>query len=180
MTYFSLVVFLICHLYFILSTVVLFLQLFAIEGDFIQLREGAQEIIAATAAVAKVAAAAAAAPSSYSSFLPSVTLTPMAQTHRLKKISSLDSSSVMVDKSNLNSSQLSATPSQNLNGTSFNISGGVSNVKILSKPKDRVERNDSDSKPGRSVPVENGTNSDKNDFFQSKGVSQARRDTSRY
>ncbi|XP_073282324.1 uncharacterized protein [Primulina huaijiensis] len=154
-------------------------ELFVIEGDFIQLREGAQEIIAATAAVAKVAAAAAAAPSSYSSFLPSVTVTPMAQSHRLKKIYSFDSSSVNVDKSNLNSSQLSVTPSPKLNGTSFNISGGVSNVKILSKPKDRVERNDSESKLGRSVPVENGTNSDKNDFFQSKGVSQARHGTSR-
>ncbi|XP_073035526.1 uncharacterized protein [Primulina eburnea] len=155
-------------------------ELFVIEGDFIQLREGAQEIIAATAAVAKVAAAAAAAPSSYSSFLPSVTVTPMAQSHRLKKIYSFDSSSVNVDKSNLNSSQLSVTPSQNLNGASFNINGGVSNVKILSKPKDRVEeRNDSESKLGRSVQVENGMNSDKNDFFQRKGVSQARHGTSR-
>ncbi|XP_073142179.1 uncharacterized protein [Henckelia pumila] len=153
-------------------------ELFVIEGDFIQLREGAQEIIAATAAVAKVAAAAAAAPSSYSSFLPSVTVTPMAQSHRLKKISSLDSSSVNVDKSSLNSSQLSVTPSQNLNGASFNISG-VSNVKILSKTKDRVERNNSESKPGRSVSIENGTNSDKNDFFQSKGVSQVRLGASR-
>ncbi|XP_075502543.1 uncharacterized protein LOC142540344 isoform X4 [Primulina tabacum] len=154
-------------------------ELFVIEGDFIQLREGAQEIIAATAAVAKVAAAAAAAPSSYSSFLPSVTVTPMAQSHRLKKIYSFDSSPVNVDKSNLNSSHLLVTPSQNLNGASFNISGGISNVKILSKPKDRVERNDSESKLGRSVQVENGTNSDKNDFFQSKGVSQARHGTSR-
>ncbi|KZV31010.1 cingulin [Dorcoceras hygrometricum] len=155
-------------------------ELFVIEGDYIQLREGAQEIIAATAAVAKVAAAAAAAPSSYSSFLPSVTVTPMAQSHRLRKISSLDSSSVNVDKGSLISSQLSVLPSQNVNGTTFNISSGVSNVKILSKPKDRVERNHSESKPGRSVPVENGTNSDKNDFFQSKGASQARLGTSRY
>ncbi|XP_075513310.1 uncharacterized protein LOC142548709 isoform X1 [Primulina tabacum] len=132
-------------------------DLFVIEGDYIQLREGAQEIIAATAAVAKVAAAAAAAPSSYLSFLPSATVTPMAQSHRLKKISSLDSSPVNADKGSSNSFQLSVTPSQNMNGTSLNIGAGVSNVKILSKSKDRVERNDSESKPGRSVPVENGT-----------------------
>ncbi|XP_073297712.1 uncharacterized protein [Primulina huaijiensis] len=132
-------------------------DLFVIEGDYIQLQEGAQEIIAATAAVAKVAAAAAAAPSSYLSFLPSATVTPMAQSRRLKKISSLDSSPVNADKGSSNSFQLSVTPSQNMNGTSLNIGGGVSNVKILSKSKDRVERSDSESKPGRYVPVENGT-----------------------
>ncbi|KAL4325063.1 hypothetical protein GQ457_11G032320 [Hibiscus cannabinus] len=60
-------------------------ELFLIEGDYIQLREGAQEMIAATAAVAKVAAAAAAASSPYSPVLPSVAVTPMAQPNRLKK-----------------------------------------------------------------------------------------------
>ncbi|KAL4283347.1 hypothetical protein GQ457_16G025560 [Hibiscus cannabinus] len=58
-------------------------KLFVIEGDYIRLREGAQELIAATAAVAKVAAAAE-APSSYS-FLPSVAVTPIAQPNRLNK-----------------------------------------------------------------------------------------------
>ncbi|XP_073261093.1 uncharacterized protein [Populus alba] len=67
--------------------------LFLIEGDYIQLREGAQEMISATAAVAKVAAAAAAAASPYSSFLPSVAVTPMAQSHRLKKAPSIESKS---------------------------------------------------------------------------------------
>ncbi|RAL39802.1 hypothetical protein DM860_013003 [Cuscuta australis] len=65
-------------------------ELFVIDGDYIQLREGAQEIIAATSAAARVAAAAAAAAtsSSSSSCLPSVVaVTPMAQSQWLKKTS---------------------------------------------------------------------------------------------
>ncbi|KAE8717481.1 RNA polymerase II degradation factor 1-like isoform X5 [Hibiscus syriacus] len=58
-------------------------KLFVIEGDYIRLQEGAQEMIAATAAVAKVAAAAEA--SSSNSFLPSVAVTPIAQPNRLNK-----------------------------------------------------------------------------------------------
>lgn len=96
-----------------------------IEGDYIQLREGAQEMIAATAAVAKVAAAAAAS-SPYSSFLPSVAVTPMAQS-RLKKVPSIDSNSMI--------------PNQHLNGVSFGMAGGFSNVKILSKPREPFELN---------------------------------------
>ncbi|KAE8708611.1 hypothetical protein F3Y22_tig00110338pilonHSYRG00255 [Hibiscus syriacus] len=46
-------------------------ELFVIDGDYIQLREGAQEIIAATTAVAKVVAATAAT-SPQSTFFPSV------------------------------------------------------------------------------------------------------------
>lgn len=56
-----------------------------IEGDYIQLREGAKEMIAAAAAAAKVAAAAAAS-SPYSSSLPIVAVTPMAQNQRLKQV----------------------------------------------------------------------------------------------
>ncbi|KAL9432675.1 hypothetical protein AB3S75_027658 [Citrus x aurantiifolia] len=100
-------------------------EFFVIEGDYIQLREGAQEMIAATAAVAKVAAAAAAS-SPYSSFLPSVAVTPMAQS-RLKKVPSIDSNSVI--------------PNQHLNGVSFGMAGGFSNVKILSKPREPFELN---------------------------------------
>ncbi|CAI9265515.1 unnamed protein product [Lactuca saligna] len=61
-------------------------ELFVIEGDFIQVREGAQEIIAAMVAHAKVRAAAVAdsATSSNLSLLSSVAVTPMART-RLKK-----------------------------------------------------------------------------------------------
>jgi hypothetical protein len=95
-----------------------------IEGDYIQLREGAQEMIAATAAVAKVAAAAAAAASPYSSFLPSVAVTPMAQSHRLKKAPSIESKSS--------------------NGVNFGVAKGISNVKILSISKDSHELNRQD------------------------------------
>uniref|UniRef100_B9IDL3 DUF7725 domain-containing protein n=1 Tax=Populus trichocarpa TaxID=3694 RepID=B9IDL3_POPTR len=98
--------------------------LFLIEGDYIQLREGAQEMIAATAAVAKVAAAAAAAASPYSSFLPSVAVTPMAQSHRLKKAPSIESKSS--------------------NGVNFGVAKGISNVKILSISKDSHELNRQD------------------------------------
>ncbi|KAJ6881030.1 hypothetical protein NC651_027772 [Populus alba x Populus x berolinensis] len=56
------------------------------NGFFQRYREGAQDMIAATSAVAKVAAAAAASHLQYSSFLPSVAVTPMAQYHRLKII----------------------------------------------------------------------------------------------
>ncbi|KAL0304471.1 UNVERIFIED_CONTAM: hypothetical protein Sradi_6315200 [Sesamum radiatum] len=128
-------------------------DLFLIEGDYIQLREGALEIIAVTAAVAKVAAAAA-APSSFSSTLPSVAVTPMAQSHRLKKFSAM----------------------QTQNGGSFHVVEGVSSVKILSKSKDHMELNGSDTRPARSVllTVGNGLNSNTTDFPQSKGASQGR------
>lgn len=79
-------------------------------------------MIAATAAAAKVAAAAAAS-SPYSSYLPSVSVTPMAQS-RLKKVPSIDSSSV--------------PQNQHLNGVNF---GMASNVKILSKSRDPYELN---------------------------------------
>ncbi|CAI0397567.1 unnamed protein product, partial [Linum tenue] len=92
--------------------------LFLIEGEYIQLREGAQEMIAATAAVAKVAAAAAASSTPYSSF-STMSLTPMAQSHRAKKFPSTDSN--------------------HLNGVSFGATGGMSNVKILSKLKDNSQ-----------------------------------------
>uniref|UniRef100_A0A6P3ZJJ5 uncharacterized protein LOC107414965 isoform X1 n=1 Tax=Ziziphus jujuba TaxID=326968 RepID=A0A6P3ZJJ5_ZIZJJ len=97
-------------------------ELFVIEGEYIHLREGAQEMIAATAAVAKVAAAAAAS-SPYSSSLPSVAVTPMAQNHRVRK------------------------QNQPPNGVGFGVSGGLANVKILSKSKDSQELNGLESRP---------------------------------
>ncbi|XP_076952040.1 uncharacterized protein LOC143625639 [Bidens hawaiensis] len=67
-------------------------ELFVIEGDYIQVREGAQEIIASMVARAKVRAAtvAASAGASHPSKLSSVALTPMAQT-RLKRVPSTES-----------------------------------------------------------------------------------------
>ncbi|GMH08835.1 hypothetical protein Nepgr_010675 [Nepenthes gracilis] len=110
-------------------------ELFLIEGDYIQLRDGAQGIIAATAAVAKVAAAAAAS-SPYSSSFPSVAVTPMAQANRLKKVPSMDSKPPRNGAHS--SSQLSPMQSQHSNGVGLNISGGLSNVKILSKSQDSL------------------------------------------
>ncbi|OMO95096.1 hypothetical protein CCACVL1_05597 [Corchorus capsularis] len=111
-------------------------ELFVIEGDYIQLREGAQEMIAATAAVAKVAAAAAAS-SPYSSFMPSVAVTPMAQPNRLKKVlPSIDSNHVKNENAILGMQN-----QQHPNGMSFGGAGGLSNVKILSKSKDPTEVN---------------------------------------
>ncbi|XP_048421351.1 uncharacterized protein LOC103951599 isoform X2 [Pyrus x bretschneideri] len=123
-------------------------ELFVIEGDYIQLREGAQEMIAATAAAAKVAAAAAAS-SPYSSSLPSVAVTPVAQTHRSRKIST----------SNANDNHLqSVKQNQQLNGVSFGVPGGLSNVKILSKSKDSWELNSPDTRPSQSSVLLNGGN----------------------
>lgn len=133
-------------------------ELFVIQGDYIQLREGAQEIIAATAAVAKVAAAASAS-APLSSLLPSVTVTPMAQSQRLKKVPSVDSTSV-ID----NVQQLSAKINLHSNGVSTDVAGGFRNVKILSKPKDASELNGFESKPVQSsalLTVGNGANHDR-------------------
>lgn len=135
----------------------LYLQLFVIEGDYIQLREGAQEIIAATAAFAKVKAAASAT-SSYSSLLPSVAVTPMAQSHRLKKAPSTD-----------NNPQLPAVQTQHLNGVSF----AVGDLKILSKPKEVVELNGAKARAGQSaMPLTAG--SEASIGSQSRGLNQRR------
>ncbi|XP_017611690.1 uncharacterized protein LOC108457246 isoform X1 [Gossypium arboreum] len=120
-------------------------KLFVIEGDYIRLQEGAQEMIAATAAVAKVAAAAE-APSSYS-FLPSVSVTPIAQPNRLKKaLRSIDSNHVRenalfkehagITKNASNGQQL-VMQNQHPNGICVDVSRGFSNVKILSQSKDQ-------------------------------------------
>ncbi|MCL7031961.1 hypothetical protein MKW94_026652 [Papaver nudicaule] len=99
-------------------------ELFVVDGDFIHLRDGAQGIISATAAVAKVAAATAAS-APYSSLLPSVAVTPIAQSYRMKKIDSVEPS-------------LSASSAQI---HSSNGVHGLENVKHLGKPKDPKELN---------------------------------------
>ncbi|CAI8598582.1 unnamed protein product [Vicia faba] len=149
-------------------------ELFSIEGDFIQLREGAHKIIAATAAVAKVAAAAAAS-SPYSSYMPTVAVTPMAQSHRLKKSPSTDSKMIKTEKAlqeyTVISSNMSDDPSklpvnqyQQTNGAHFSIAGGLSNVKILSKPKDPREMNGPENsmvQPSAQLSVGNGGSLDR-------------------
>lgn len=96
------------------------MQLFVIEGDFIHLREGAQQIISATTAAAKIAAATASS-APYSSLLPSVAVTPVAQSIRQKRGPAVDSRSS------------NAIPSGNGFTDQFNIIQGVSDVTISGK-----------------------------------------------
>ena len=88
-----------------------------IEGDYIQVREGAQEIIAGMVARAKLRATtvAASAASSHPSLMSSVAVTPMAQT-RLRKAPSINSGYANAEKNRFNESQ-------HLNGVSFNPVG---------------------------------------------------------
>ncbi|XP_021320281.1 uncharacterized protein LOC8060899 isoform X1 [Sorghum bicolor] len=95
-------------------------ELFVIEGDFIHLREGAQQIISATTAAAKIAAATASS-APYSSLLPSVAVTPVAQSTRQKRGPAVDSRSS------------NAIPSGNGHTDQFNIIQGVSDVTISGK-----------------------------------------------
>ncbi|CAH9110117.1 unnamed protein product [Cuscuta europaea] len=103
-------------------------ELFVIDEDYIQLREGAQEIIAATSAAAKVAAAAAAAAATSSSYplhLPSVAVTPMAPSQRMKIL--------MKPK---NSADLSASRSSNgSSSVQFSMSEGIKDDKNDLSPR---------------------------------------------
>jgi len=113
-------------------------------------------MVAATAAVAKVAAAAAAS-TPYSSYMSTVAVTPMAQSHRMKKVPSIDSKNIKSDKalqeyavisSNLGEDplKLSVMQHQQSNGPNFSVAGGLSNVKILSKSKDSREMDGPESR----------------------------------
>ncbi|XWS48639.1 hypothetical protein CRYUN_Cryun13aG0093300 [Craigia yunnanensis] len=141
-------------------------ELFVIEGYYIQLQEGAQEMIAATAAVAKIAAATATL-SPYSSFLPSVSVTPMAQPNRLKKVlPSIDSNHVKNENAVFKEyaaisknvaddhSQLLVMQNQHPNGICFGVAGGLSNVKILSKSIDPTEINGANFERSSATSVE--------------------------
>ncbi|CAD5192986.1 unnamed protein product [Musa acuminata subsp. malaccensis] len=127
-------------------------ELFVIEGDFIHLREGAQQIISATAAVAKVAAASASS-APYTSLLHSVAVTPVAQISRQKMAQSIESKVANTmpsavgaavtdigDSSN-NCSQILTTQNQQPNGIRVNIIQGLSDVTISSKLKNVQEAN---------------------------------------
>lgn len=127
-----------------------------IEGDYIQLRQGAQKKVVATAAAAKVAAAAA-SPSPCSSHLPTVAVTPMAQSHRgLKKVPSVDSKNVKTDKSVKDYAIISPNVTgeplkhQQTNGVCFSVTGGLANVNILSKSKDSQKMDGPENRPVQS------------------------------
>ncbi|XP_056159568.1 uncharacterized protein LOC115680701 isoform X3 [Syzygium oleosum] len=125
-------------------------EYFVIEGDYIQLREGAQEMIAATAAVAKVAAAAAvSAPNSSS--MSSVALTPVAQA-RLRSASAIDSKQMNASENNFNVTEDSLRPStmhMHSNGINFSITGSTSKATVLSKSKEALGSNGLETKPGQ-------------------------------
>ncbi|KAJ8466051.1 hypothetical protein OPV22_028603 [Ensete ventricosum] len=127
-------------------------ELFVLEGDFIHLREGAQQIISATAAVAKVAAASASS-APYISLLPSVAVTPVAQISRQKMAQSIESKAANTMPSAVgaavtdtgdssdNCSQILTKQNQQPNGIRFNIIQGLSDVTISSKLKNVQEAN---------------------------------------
>ncbi|XP_074583629.1 uncharacterized protein LOC141839712 isoform X4 [Curcuma longa] len=128
-------------------------ELFVIEGDFIHLREGAQQIISATAAFAKVAAAASASSAPYTSLLSSVAVTPVAQVNRQKMTQSIESKAASSVPSAdavamANAGVPSDTPTQILtrqdprpNDTRSNLIQGLSNVTISNKLKNAQETN---------------------------------------
>ncbi|CAM8959211.1 unnamed protein product [Rhodiola kirilowii] len=126
-------------------------ELFLIEGDFIQLREGAQKKIAATAAAAKLAAAAA-APSSYSPVLPSVAVTPMAQAYRMKRTPSSE-----VD----NNPHFLGNQAQHSNGIHLNVSEGQTGTKNVSSSTENLNLNGSENRitrPNVSMSTGRGAN----------------------
>ncbi|XP_020244070.1 LOW QUALITY PROTEIN: uncharacterized protein LOC109822297 [Asparagus officinalis] len=130
-------------------------ELFVIEGDYIHLREGAQEIISATTAFAKVAAAASSAP--YSLLFPSVALTPVAQSSRQKTGDSSDKHS-----------QISKRTQQS-NGVGFNVAKGLSDMNVSVKSKNLQEVNGLSSETRIHSAAGNGTNKG-----LSRGKQQAR------
>lgn len=163
-------------------------ELFVIEGDFIHLREGAQQFISATTAFAKVAAAAASS-TSYSSLSPSVALTPVAPSNRHKSVSSLDSKAgntvpflegVTVTGDPCDKRPQIPKNSQKQNGINFNISKGLSDLKtsVNSKSLHEVNGLPSEIRAARSPmqnAVGNGANKGLNNGrFNSGGKQQAR------
>ncbi|KAF8042813.1 hypothetical protein BT93_A1211 [Corymbia citriodora subsp. variegata] len=153
-------------------------EFFVIEGDYIQLREGAQEMIAATAAVAKVAAAAAVS-SPHSSSMPSVALTPMAQA-RLKSVSSIDGKQMNASENSFDVTEDSlrlSTMHMHSNGINCSVTGSTSKITVLSKSKDALGSNGLETKPGQAPGfVSNGPHLDKFSIVSApgKGLSNGR------
>uniref|UniRef100_A0A0D9XAF0 DUF7725 domain-containing protein n=1 Tax=Leersia perrieri TaxID=77586 RepID=A0A0D9XAF0_9ORYZ len=125
-------------------------ELFVIEGDSIHLREGAQQIISATTAAAKIAAVASSAP--YSSLLPSVAVTPVAQSTRQQRRPVVDSrpSNVMPSRNGSTAANFGdqhdkgAHIAKANDSVGYNIVQGIENVTIASKVKDIQQNGFSD------------------------------------
>lgn len=163
-------------------------ELFVIEGDFIHLREGAQEFISATTAFAKVAAAAASS-APYSSLFPSVALTPVAQSNRHKAVPSSDSKApdsvsffegVAVTRDLSDKHQQTSKHNQQANGINFNITKGLSDMNIMVNSKNSHEVNGlpletRPTQPSMQNAVGNGANKGlSNGRLSSGGKQQAR------
>lgn len=122
-----------------------------IEGDLIHLREGAQQLISASTAAAKIAAAKSSAP--HSSLLPSVAVTPVAQSTRQKRGPAVDSRSS------------NAIPSGNGFTDQFNIIQGVNDVTISGKVRSTQDNGFSDEvrsgQPSMHTAAVNGVRHDK-------------------
>lgn len=166
-------------------------ELFVIEGDFIHLRGGAQQIISATAAVAKVAAAASATSAPYTSLLPSVAVTPVAQVNRQKMSQSVESKAASsvpyADDTAVGNAgtqcdsrnQISTRQDVHPNDVQSNIVQGLSDLSIFNKLKSVQEANGlpSEIKLGNSSvdsAVGNTSNHDRN-ILQNKGMGNGRR-----
>ncbi|XP_018675393.2 uncharacterized protein LOC104000469 isoform X3 [Musa acuminata AAA Group] len=167
-------------------------ELFVIEGDFIHLREGAQQIISATAAVAKVAAATASS-APYTSLLPSVAVTPVSQVNRQKKVQSIESKTantmpyadgaavINAGETSDKRTQILMRQDEQPNGVRLNIIQGLSDVTVSSKSKNIQEANGSQSeiKSGHSslyFKVGNTANLDRTGLSppQNKGLTNGR------
>ncbi|URE49729.1 hypothetical protein MUK42_31976 [Musa troglodytarum] len=167
-------------------------ELFVIEGDFIHLREGAQQIISATTAVAKVAAATASS-APYTSLLPSVAVTPVSQVNRQKKVQSIESKTantmpyadgaavINAGDSSDKRTQILMRQDEQPNGVRLNIIQGLSDVTVSSKSKNIQEANGSQSeiKSGHSslyFKVGNAANLDRTGLSppQNKGLTNGR------
>ncbi|XP_074569904.1 uncharacterized protein LOC141826549 isoform X2 [Curcuma longa] len=166
-------------------------ELFVIEGDFIHLRGGAQQIISATAAVAKVAAATSASSAPSASLLPSVAVTPVAQINRQKMSQSVESKAAScvpyADDTAVGNAgtqcdsrtQISTRQDAHPNDVRSNIVQGLSDLSILNKLKNVQEANGlpSEIKLGNSSvdsAVGNTSNHDRN-ILQNKGMGNGRR-----
>lgn len=141
-------------------------------------------MVAANAAVAKVAAAAAAL-SPYSSSLPSVAVTPMAQ-NRQKKVLLFGSNymkptrqflkivqAYLLLNASANHSHFSLQQNQQPNGY---FGEGLTNVKILSKSVDSRELNGPEARPSQTSVLLNGANLERSSMSatQSSGSANGR------
>ncbi|KAL4287668.1 hypothetical protein AHAS_Ahas19G0209200 [Arachis hypogaea] len=119
--------------------------------------------------------------------MPTVAVTPMANTYRLKKVPSVDSKNIKTDKSfqdyavissNMGDDplKLSVMQHQHSNGACFGVAGSLSNVKILTKSKDSREKDGPSVQSGVQLAVGNGVTLDRTSMnnAQNSGLTNGR------